>query len=46
MMRKCVHPYIVKVMECFIHKNKLCIVLAYANAGDLQQEIDRRALAR
>ena len=44
-MKKCAHTYIVKVMDCFIHGEKLCIVLQYANGRDLQREINRRALA-
>ena len=42
MMRKCAHRYIVKVVDCFVHREKLCLVLAKANRGDLQHEIDRR----
>ena len=43
MMQKCSHIYIVKVLDCFIHGEKLCLVMTYADSGDLQREIDRRA---
>ena len=45
-MKMCAHTYIVKVLDCFTDKNKLCIVLSYANLGDLQQEIHKRRKAQ
>ena len=46
MMRMCAHEYVVKVLDFFVEKQKFCIVFEYANAGDMQDEIDRRKISK
>lgn len=33
------HPNLIQYIESFIHKDKLCIVMEYADGGDLNQKI-------
>ena len=42
MMQACSHRYIVKIVDCFIDEDKLCIVMKYYNDGDLESLIARR----
>jgi NIMA (never in mitosis gene a)-related kinase len=39
------HPNIVKVLEHFVDDNRLCIVMEYADGGDLAQRIEHQATA-
>ncbi|KAH0571623.1 Kinase, NEK [Spironucleus salmonicida] len=39
---KCKHKYVTNCVEAFQQNNNLCIVMQYANAGDLQQFLDRQ----
>ena len=35
LLQKLDHPHVVKYHESFLHKNQVCMVLDYANAGIL-----------
>lgn len=37
------HPNLIKYIESFVHKDKLCIIMEYANGGDLSQKIEEFA---
>ena len=39
------HPGIVRYHEHFMHRESLCVVMAYCEGGDLSREIKRRAAA-
>lgn len=36
------HPGIIAYKEAFIYENTLCIVMEYANGGDLAKLIDKK----
>lgn len=42
-MKRCDHPNIVSFIEMFESDDKLLFILEYANAGDLQRQLDTRA---
>ena len=45
MMQKCVNRFIMKLLDGFVYKDRLCMVMDFADGGDLQSEINRRIKA-
>ena len=42
-LQKLNHPYIIAYFDCFTDRGSLCIVLEYADSGDLGQQIEKAA---
>ena len=40
------HPNIVRVLEHFVDDGRLCIVMEYADGGDLAQRIEAQAASK
>ena len=45
MMQKCNNRFIMKLLDGFVHKDRLCMIMPLADGGDLQSEINRRIKA-